>query len=134
MSIINLAQHAIDETPELELLPNKTEAEVRIINVIQGTDKNGNDYLSPFFEVLDQPNVGEFSDFLGLPSGQLPDADNNKRKRRLQQFGEAFDIDWSGDVDLDDLRGKTGFVIVNVRPARDGYEASNGVSKYVAGH
>ena len=135
MSIINLAEAAINDVPELELLPAGTEVEARLINIVTGEDKNGKAYLIPYFEAVDHPNVAEFSDFIYNPTEpQLDEKSRDQARRRLRDFGEAFDIDWSGEVDPDEVRGNTGFVVVRVKPASEGYEASNSVSKYVVGH
>jgi len=128
-SILNLAQHAIDSVPELELLPAGSEAEVRITNVNQGVDKNGNDYIMPFYDVPDEPNVAEISDYIPLPDDKCDEKELNRRKRKLLAFGEAFDIDWSGDVDLEALAGSTGYVIVGIN--KDGDQ--NTVRKYLGG-
>ena len=135
MSIINLAEAAINDVPELELLPAGTEVEARLLNILKGEDRNEKRYLSPFFEAVDHPNVAEFSDFIYDPTEpKLTEKERDQARRRLRDLGEAFDIDWSGDVDIDEVRGNTRFVVVRVKPASEGYEASNAVSKYVVGH
>ena len=131
-NILNLAQHAIDSTPELELMPAGSEVQARIITCRRAEDKNGTPYLGPYFDVPDELNVAEFSDYIPLPEDSAPEGENQKRKRKLQAFGEAFDIDWSGDVDLDGLGGSLGYVILGVKKS-DEYGDQNNVRKYLGG-
>ena len=128
-NIINLAQHAIDSVPELELLPAGTEAELRIINILCGEDKNGDNYIMPFFDVPDEPNVQEISKYMVEPAEGMPESKYNKARRDLLAFGQAFDIDWSGEVNLDEQAGKTGYAILGV--SKDGTQ--NTIRKFLGG-
>jgi hypothetical protein len=132
--ILNLVQYAIDETPEEELLPAGKEVEGRIVSVLKGTDKNGRDYIMPFFDIPSEPNVAEISKYMPLPGQEgMTEKDNLRAKRDLQYFGQAFDIDWSQEVELDSLIGKTGWFIVGVSPAKDDYAEQNNIRKFVTG-
>ena len=50
-SIIDITSYA-NNPIELDVLAEGTEAELKIIAMRNGTDKNGNQYISPMFEVL----------------------------------------------------------------------------------
>lgn len=134
--IINLAQYAIDKAPEAEILAAGTEAELRIISMKKDEDKNGDEYILPVFDVPDEPNVLEFSDFMGLPSMAMKANDEKKYLkclRKLQAFGLAFDIDWSEEFAIEELVGKRGYAILGIRKS-DEYGNQNSIRKYVAGY
>lgn len=133
-SILDLTGMGMDEVLPEVILPKGTEVEVRITNVNKDTDKNGNDYIMPYFEVInheDADSIPEFSDYIPLPDSEATVKENNKRKNKINGFLQAFGVD-SLRLNLQELKGLTGFVIVGYRESDD-YGAQNTVRKYVTG-
>lgn len=136
MGILDLSNQGMDDTPELVFLEKGTEVEVRIVNVTRDEDKNGTEYIMPFYEVINHPEadqIPEFSDYMPLPDSDETEKENMKRKRRLNDFAQAFNFSWAQPVNIpNDLKGKTGFVIVGYGESDD-YGPQNKVRKYVTG-
>lgn len=133
MSIIDLTQAGLDETFETTVLPKGEEAELRIINIIEGKDKNGNNFIMPFFESTEDPYCKEFGDYLPLPNANMGVKELQKAKSRLSKFFAAFDIDASRPIDLDECMGKIGWAILGLGKDQEGEEV-NKISKYLVGH
>jgi hypothetical protein len=134
-SILDLSNMGLDETTQLVYLPKGTEVEVRIVNVVKDVDKNGEDYIMPYFEVInheDADAIPEFSTYIPFPSNAQTPKENNKRKLRLSSFLQAFDVD-GVMVNLKELKGLTGFVVVGYKETED-YGPQNTVNKFVTGN
>ena len=134
--ILNLANKAIGDAPEEQVLANGTEAQIRIMAYKLDKDKNDKNYFMPVFDVPDEPNVREFSKFMYIPDESWMDEKKfNRARRDFQEFGDAFGIDWdSGDIDLDSLIGTTAWAILGVKKADGDFPESNSVRKFVSGN
>ena len=129
--ILDLSNYKPDEIPEGEIHPAGTEVEARIARIAQDTDKNNTPYIMPWFEDPINPNIEDWNDYLPLPEEHETDKNNGKRLRRLKTFSEAFGVElFSGQVNLDEQKGKTGWMIVGVGADQNG-DAQNTVKKYV---
>ncbi|MDD3022000.1 MAG: hypothetical protein PHX61_13620 [Alphaproteobacteria bacterium] len=130
---INLSSININDTFVPTVQAAGTECELRIISFLANKDKNGNDYIMPFFEVADDPYSKEFGDYIPLPHDGMTPKQANESKLKLQGFSAAFDIDLSGTLDIkNDIIGKTGYAILGVGKDQDG-NPTNKISKYVRG-
>jgi hypothetical protein len=132
MSILDLSGGDLDNTFEPEVLPKGEEAELRITGVSKDKNKNDNDYVMPWFEVVGQPRVKEVGDYMELPHGDMNEKQLNKAKLKLTSFFKAFGIDYSGEINLDECVGLTGFAILGMGKDMED-QPVNKVSKYVAG-
>ena len=131
-SIINIAEE-FNNPVELTVLPEGTEAELKIIGVKIGTDKNGNDYIMPKFEVQGQGDtVRDFSRYIKLPGKDMAPKDKASVMKQLILFGKCFGIDFSGPVEEDDMLGLTGWAILGIEKDQEG-EDINRVSRFSAG-
>ena len=124
-------QNALEPT----VLPKGTEVKVRIIQVRQGTsEKSGNDYLMPLYEVLGDgmEMVKEVSDFLWvLDKEALSTKEYARALDQFKKFAKCFGIDLSRPFDPEeDLVGLEGWIIVGLRKS-DEYGEQNNVSKYI---
>ena len=133
MSILDLTQHDVNNLPTGKVHPDGTEIKARITNVNQDVDKNQVPYIMPFFEDSDDSNVLDFGDYLPLPVSGDSDKDKGKKLRRLKDFSDAFEANlFQTQVDLESMKGKTGWIIVGIGKDKDGNPV-NKVKKYVAG-
>lgn len=131
MSILDLSDSGLDETWEPTTVKSGEEYKLRIVSFVQGTDKNGNDYIMPFFEVVDEPRCKEFGDYMPIPNpGSMGEKELNKARLRLATFLRAFDL--GTQIDIDEDAGKEGWAILGMGKDQDG-EKVNKVNKYVAG-
>lgn len=130
---VDLSGVDLEDTFEPTVKKKGEECKLRIVSCLVDTDKNGNRYIMPFFEDPDDPYLKEFGDFMSLPHDGMSPKDANKAKLRLKGFAEAFDVDFSGALDIkNDLVGKTGWAILGVGKDQDG-QPVNRVNKYVTG-
>ena len=122
--------------PDLEPVAGDQEVQVRIVgfrtddddNTIR-TDKNGDAFIMPIYEIQDEPNAPEFSDYIGLD-----DSDEKKRNnklRKLKNWKACFGIP-DGGADLDEAVGNQGWIIVGLKNDAE-YGPQNFVKRYVAG-
>lgn len=131
-SIIDITSYA-NNPIELDVLAEGTEAELKIIGMRTGTDKNGNDYISVMFETLGYgENVRDFSRFIGLPGDKRTAKENVSAMSLLSKFAKAFGIDLSSPFSEDDVVGKRGWAILGIEKDQDG-EPVNKVNKFVTG-
>jgi len=130
---IDLSSIDMSETFEPTVHPDGEEAELRIISFMKNNDKNGNAFVMPFFEIPEDPYSVEFGDYMPLPQGEMSPKEKNSAILNLQSFSEAFDIDFSGQLDIKaDIVGKTGWAILGVGKDKDG-NPTNKIRKYVRG-
>lgn len=132
MSILDLSSLNLNETFEPEVIPAGEEVNLRIINVNTGTNKNGKPYLMPFFEAPEYPYLKEFGDYMELPNRDMDAKALNKAKLKILSFLNAFDLDTNSNLDVETLKGHTGYAILGVGKDQDG-EPINRINKYVAG-
>ena len=137
MSLIDYSdmEQEINDAQEPTVLPKGTEVKVRIIQVRQGTsEKSGNAYLMPLYEVLGDgmEMVKEVSDFLWvLDKEALSAKDYARALDQFKKFAKCFGIDLSRPFDPEeDLVGLEGWIIVGLRKS-DEYGEQNNVSKYI---
>ena len=128
-------EQEILDAQEPTVLPKGTEVKVRIIQVRQGTsEKNGNDYLIPLYEVLGDgmEMVKEVSDFLWvLDKENLGAKEYARALDQFKKFAKCFGIDLSRPFDPEeDLMGLEGWIIVGLKKS-DEYGEKNTVSKYI---
>lgn len=113
--------HAVDPDKEYKL---------RILDVRQADDKNGNPYVMPRFEIMDETGAKDFTYFMGLPNESMDAKRKNTVLYRIKMFLEAFDL--SPDTDPSEWVGAEGWAILG-REDNDQYGEQNFVKKFVKG-
>ena len=109
------------------------EYELRLIELREGTDKNGKPYLLPKFEIPSEPDAPDFSKFLRLPCSDLSEKELSRARYALKTFFECFGIDYGRDgVDLDAAVGLTGWAILGTETDEE-YGDKNFVRKFIVG-
>ena len=117
---IDLSGVNLDDTFEPEVLPAGEEVELVITSMLFDTNKNGDRYMMPFFDVVDQPTVKDITDYIELPHERMAPKDLNNAKLKIVSLGQAFSIDFSGQLDIkNDVVSQKGFAILGVGKDRD---------------
>ena len=130
---VDLSGIDLNDVYEPKTVEAGTEARLRIVSFMKTKDKNGKDFIMPFFEIIDEPYTKEFGDYLPLPSGDMSPKEVNKAKLRLIAFSQAFDVNLAGTLDIkNDVVGKEGWAILGVGKDQDG-QPTNKINKYVTG-
>lgn len=88
------------------------EYKLRIIDVREGVDKNGNPYLMPRFEILGEVGASDFSHYIQLPNHNMDPKRLNNAKYRLKMFMDAFGLPYNGDTS--EWIGMEGWAILGV--------------------
>lgn len=107
--------------------PDK-EYKIRIVDVREDTDKNGNPYIMPRLEVVDEPGAKDFTYFMGLPRDDMDAKRKNAAKYRIKTFVEAFDVD--PKMDTQDWVGAEAWAILG-KEENDQFGEQNFVKKFV---
>lgn len=135
MSLLDLA-HMIDEIEDAQeptIAEKGAEAHLRIVSVRGGAAGEGNcEYFSPVFEIIDAPNMKEFSTFLWVPTkDRLSEKAFARSLYEIKVFAQAFKLDLSKPIDYeDDLPGLTGWAILGTKDSEE-YGKQNTISKFI---
>lgn len=128
---VDLSSVDLDNVPELVILDDGSEVELRIVSCLVDTDKNGNRYMMPFFDVPDEPLFKEFGEYIPFPHDNMSPKEVISAKSKIKNFGESFDIDFSSPIDIkNDLVGQTGNAILGLGKDREGLPV-NRIKKFV---
>jgi hypothetical protein len=104
-----------DDVQEPYAVKPNEEYKLRIVDICIDYDKNGNPYLLPRFEIVDEPYAKEFTKFFRLPCTDMTPKELNNCKFALKRFFEAFEIPTSGGtIDTDDIIGLEGWAILGI--------------------
>ncbi len=89
--VTEIAQDAgrLDDAVELSTV-RSGEYKVRLLQINEGIDKNGSEYVQPRLEIANDLYTKDFTYFIGLP-GPYDDAKQmNKKKLKINDFCLAF--------------------------------------------
>lgn len=117
-----------DDVVEPTVAAADAEYKLRILDVKEGTNKNGEPYLMPRFEICDVVGAKDFAKYLGLPSPSMDAKKLNNTKYGLKTFMDAFEIDYASDPA--DWVGSEGWAILGVEE-NEQYGPQNYVKKFV---
>lgn len=122
----------VNDATEPTAVPADQEYKLRIVDVDRSTDKNGNPYLLPRFEVVGESTAKDFTKFLRLPhEGQTP-KQLNQTKWALKTFFDTFGVDTKTLEDPTDMIGSEGWAILGAEETPEWGE-QNYVKKFVTG-
>jgi len=117
-----------DDVVEPRAVAPDKEYKLRILEVREGTDKNGNTYLMPRFEILDEVGAKDFTYFMGLPNDQMDAKRLNTTKYKIKNFVEAFGL----GNDVSDWQGSEGWAILGLEE-NEQWGEQNFIKKFVKG-
>ena len=118
----------LDDAIEPQVLPADTEHELRILEVKEGVDKNGNPYIMPRFEVPGTVGAKDFTKFFGIPGGNDDPKKRNSKLWALKVFCKTFGIDVNTDTET--WVGATGWAILGVEETEQ-YGPQNYIKRFV---
>lgn len=130
MSIIDLSDQDVMNTPDPIVMDADSEVQLRIIACDHKNNKDGNPYILPRMEVIDEPLAKEVTKYLGLPHPGMDEKQLMRAKNALKHFFNAFDV--PEKFDPEDLVGMEGWAILGVEES-DEYGESNYVKRFVTG-
>jgi len=121
----------IANAPEPKAAPAGEEYKLRILNADQGIDKNQHPYILPRFDIADQPLSKDFTKFIGLRHDEMDEKEKIRAASNLRIFLECFGLPTSGQLDMQDMVGKTGWAILGIEETEQ-YGEQNYVKKFIA--
>jgi len=134
-------ENEIANAPDMRILPNNTEAKLRIVRVDSGIidDESkstyGAEWHSVTFDVPDDDLCPMFNDFFwDLNSrDKLNSKQYSAALRQFRDFAKAFGIDYTRPFSWeDDLPGLEGWAILKVVKDKNGeYPDKNGIKRYI---
>ena len=109
------------------------EYNLRITNAeVKTSEKTGGQFLKIVFDLPDEADSKGIQKVFMFPTDSDDDKVRNNRLRSVKLFYEAFDVDYEGAVETDDLVGLTGWAIL-AEDEDPEYGTSNFVKRFVAG-
>jgi hypothetical protein len=122
----------VNDVTEPTAVPADQEYKLRIVDVTQSTDKNGNPYLLPRFEVVGEPAAKDFTRFLRLPHGGQTAKQLNQTKWALKTFFDAFGVSPESLEAPEDMIGSEGWAILGAEETPEWGE-QNFIKKFIVG-
>jgi len=119
-----------DDVVEPTAVP-EGEYELRISEIAQDTNKNGEPYILPKFDIVSEPTAKTVTKYMALPSASMDEKKLNKSKLNLKRFFEALGVDAGGGIDLDALVGETVWAMLGLEEDEQ-YGEQNYIKKFVA--
>jgi hypothetical protein len=106
------------------------EYKIRIIEVKEDNDKNGNPYWLPKFEIVDDPTAKTFTCFIGLPSAGKDPRRSNDDMEYAMKFMAAFGAgDFSRTIDPQSWIGREGWAVLKIK-ADEQYGDQNAIKAF----
>lgn len=107
------------------------EYELRVVEVKQDNNKNGEPYILPRFEIVGEVGTKSVTRYMALPIASMDEERRNKAKLGLKRFFEAIQIDASSGVDLDTLVGESCWAMLGLEEDEE-YGEQNFIRRFVA--
>ena len=121
----------VTDAQEPKVVPADEEYELRIIDAKTDTNKDGNPYLLPRFEVVGEPLAKDFTKYIGLPHEEMDAKQLHRAKWALKSYLECFGLPTSGQLVVGDMVGLTGWGILGVED-NEQYGEQNYVKRFIA--
>lgn len=122
----------LNDVPELIALP-EGEYQLRILEIEVKTSQAGNPMVQMRLDVPEEPNSKGITHTIMLPTQADDEKKRNGRLRSLKAFCDAFGIDHSNGITLDEsVVGSTGWAILGIEDSPE-YGEQNRVRRFIAG-
>ena len=129
----------LNDVPDLKALEDGeyelrlTDVELRTVNNSAST-YNGAQFLLLKFDVPSEPDSKGVTHTLFLPREVDDDKQKNARLRQLKAFCDAFDVDYTKGIDIDEMKasGATGWALLKMEEDPE-YGEQNRIRRFVVG-
>ena len=129
-SFIDFGGDDLSQTPDLEVLPDNTEAKLRLNALsVEVGQKSGKPYLLAIVAASDYPDSRDIRHMMMLPTDEDDPKQVQNRKRAIKYFGQAFGIPLTGKVDFEKYLGREAYAVLGVNPD-EGYGEQNRVKRW----
>lgn len=118
-----------DDVVEPKAVP-EGEYELRVTEVAQDTNKNGDPYILPKFSIEGEVGSKTVTRYMALPTAAMDAEKLNKTKLTLKRFFDAMGVDISGGIDLDSLVGETVWAMLGLEEDEE-YGEGNFIRRFV---
>ncbi len=117
--------------PEITIAEGGREYNITWLGGIIGVDRNDHPYFMPRFEVVEEPYMKDFTDFLGLPYEGISEKDHAQVLDKLSKFKACFGIPLDARIDIENGPPLTGWAILGAKDDPE-YGEQNTLRKYIA--
>ena len=131
MAMIDFDEMGLDEAKEPYAVKGGEERKLVIVEVKEGTDKNGLEYLQPRLEIIGEPYAKDFTHFLHIPNkAKMTAKQLNRVRYSMDSFRKCFGIEGGVQDPKDSWPGHEGYAIVG-NQKNEQYGEQNFISKLV---
>jgi hypothetical protein len=123
----------VNDVPDLTVLPEGEEYELRILECEIKTSSKGNQGIQCRFDCPAEPNSKDITHWIGIPDASADEKKRNAALRRIRDFCICFGINTVGGIDLSDVQGRTGWAILAIEND-DTYGEQNKIKRFITGH
>lgn len=127
---MSILDYNLDNVPDEQTL-EPGEYQVKILSAKSKDSKAGKPMIEVALGYPDHEDAKSTFHYISLPSEDDDQTKTNQKLRGLKNFYEAFNVDYSGPVDMDNLVGETCFAIIN-EEEDETYGARNNVKRFLA--
>jgi len=122
----------IDTSDAIEprAVPGDEEYEIRLIDMREGIDKNGNGYSMPRFDIPSVPAAKDFTKFYGHTRSDMSEKELNSAKWAVAEFKKAFGIPDNERGSLDKYFGSTAWAVLGAKEDLE-YGEQNYIKRFV---
>jgi len=125
----------VEEVEDLIVMPPE-QYELKIANAeiktYKGKDgKPDGSFLSLMFVFEDEENAAPVFHNLFLLNGSEDKQQKAGVQRRFKTFFQAFDLPLSGNFEMSEIKGQTGWATVKVVPASDDFPEKNEIGRFI---
>lgn len=127
---MSILDYNLDNVPDEQTVEGG-EYNVKILSAQPKDSKAGKPMIALVLGFTDVPDSKSCFHYLSLPSDGDEQTAINGKLRRLKNFYEAFGVDYSGPVEMDNLVGETAFAIVDEEENEE-FGARNNIKRFLA--
>lgn len=133
MTFLSIPSNEIDDVQEPRVLRTEEEVKLAITDAKADNNKNGQPYVLIRFSFVGEEDVKTFTKYFGIPCADMDKDKYNSALRSLKYFYEAFEIDYSNGVELEQLISAEGWALIGVDEQEDTeYGPQNYVKRFIA--
>lgn len=135
MTFLSIPANEIDDVQEPQVIRTEEEVKLAITDAKADNNKHGAPYVLIRFAAIDVEHADSktFTKYFSVPTNEMEKDKYNNALRSLKYFYEAFEIDYSSGVELEQLVHAEGWALLGVDEQEDtDYGPQNYVKRFVA--